>query len=92
MSSSFAYAYLIHWVGISKPTINNRYIIMKIRCTGLTITTNSDIVRDFEILTMDCDEIVTTCGHVIDLWSGDMNVTSANGRRVMNTVSFDVIK
>ena len=65
---------------------------MKIRCTGLTITTASDVVRDFEILTWDCDEIVTTCGHIIDLWSGAKSVTSSKGRRVMDTVSIDVIK
>lgn len=64
---------------------------MKIRCTGLTITTNQEIVRDFEILTSNEDEMVTTCGHVIDMWSGDKSVTSSKGRRIMHTMSFDII-
>jgi hypothetical protein len=65
---------------------------MKIRCTGLTITTNQEIVRDFEILTSDEHEIVTTCGHVIDKWSGDNSVTSSKGRRIMDSMSLDVIE
>jgi hypothetical protein len=34
---------------------------------------------------------VTTCGHVIDMWSGDKSITSSKGRRIMHTMSFDVI-
>jgi len=64
---------------------------MKIIVTGLTITTNAEIVRVFEVLDQNDEEITTTCGHSIDLWSGSKEVHGPSGRRVMDSVTIDLI-
>lgn len=66
---------------------------MRIRVNGYRIHSDKKIEREYDVKTLDYEryQILTTCGHYIDLHPHARDITKGN-RRMMCEIQIDIVK